>query len=218
MTDNLQKIGGIAALGAALAYLVGFALMLSVLMPDNPGALDAAQRLAFLVDRQAIVVVWNVIIYVCFGVVLVVLALALRARLSARPALGDLATAFGLIWAGLVIAAGMIANTGLTAAAKLYQTNPQQAGALWNSVATVQDGIGGGVELVGGLWVILISWSALRQALLPPWLNYLGLAVGLAGVLTVIPALKELGALFGVGQIIWFAWLGAVMLRPARGD
>jgi hypothetical protein len=25
--------------------------------------------------------------------------------------------------------------------------------------------------------------------------------------------LKELGALFGLGQIAWFAWLGVVMLR-----
>ena len=80
-------------------------------------------------------------------------------------------------------------------------------------MSAIQEGIGGGVELAGGLWVLLISWSALRQAAFPRWLNYLGIAVGVAGVLTVIPALKELGALFGLGQIVWFAWLGTVMLR-----
>lgn len=214
MASNMQKIGGIAAIIEALAYIVGFAVMFTVLMPDNADALNAAQRLAFALDKQAIIVTWNLFIYVVFGAVLVVLALALHQRLSAHAeALTKVATAFGLIWAGLVIAAGMIANTGLVAAAKLHAIDPLQAVALWHSVTAIQEGIGGGVELVGGLWVILISWSALRQAAFPRVLNYLGIAVGVAGVLTVIPALKELGAVFGLGQIVWFAWLGVAMLR-----
>ena len=214
MASDMQKIGGIAAIIEALAYIVGFAVMFTVLMPDNADALNAAQRLAFALDKQAIIIAWNLFIYVFFGVVLVVLSLALHQRLAAHAeALTKVATAFALIWAGLVIAAGMIANTGLAAAAKLHAIDPLQALALWHSVSAIQEGIGGGVELVGGLWVILISWSALRQAAFPRWLNYLGIAVGVAGVLTVIPALKELGALFGLGQIVWFAWLGTVMLR-----
>ena len=48
-----------------------------------------------------------------FGVFLVVLALALYERLKAgSPALVQMATAFGLIWAGLAIASGMIVNVG----------------------------------------------------------------------------------------------------------
>ena len=60
--------------------------------------------------------------------------------------------------------------------------------------------------------------SALRLAALPTWLNYLGIAIGVTGILTVIPPLAELGAVFGLGQIAWFAWLGIVMLRdPGSG-
>ena len=45
-------------------------------------------------------------------------------------------------------------------------------------------------------------------------LNYLGVAIGVAGILTVVPPLGEMGGLiFGLGQIVWFAWLGIVMLR-----
>ena len=74
---------------------------------------------------------WNLFIYVFFGVVLVVLSLALHQRLAAHAeALTKVATAFALIWAGLVIAAGMIANTGLVAAAKLHAIDPLQAVAL----------------------------------------------------------------------------------------
>lgn len=214
MTFNLQKAGGMAAIVEALAYIVGFAVMFTVLMPPNADTLSAGEKLAFMLGKQGIFQAWNLFIYVVFGVLLVVLSLALHERLLAREeALTKVATAFGLIWAGLVIAAGMISITGLLAAAKLHSIDPVQATTLWQTVSAVQEGVGGGIELVGGLWVILVSWSALRQGAFPRWLNYLGLAVGLAGILTIIPPLKELGALFGLGQIAWFAWLGVVMLR-----
>jgi hypothetical protein len=216
----MQKIGGIAAILEAIAYIVGFAVMLTILVPDNADSLSPAQRFAFLLDKQAVVVAWNLVIYVFFGIFLVVLALALHERLkSGAEALTNVATAFGLIWAGLVIAAGMIANVGLGAAAKVHMVDPVQATALWQSITAIQDGIGGGVELVGGMWVLLVSIAAMRQARLPAFLNYLGMAIGVTGILTVLPDLKELGAVFGLGQIVWFAWLGVVMLRsrPPQG-
>jgi hypothetical protein len=82
----------------------------------------------------------------------------------------------------------------------------------------VIEGLGGGVELVGGLWVLLISWAALRTGELGRVLNYLGVVVGVAGILTIVPALAEVGAMvFGLGQIVWFVWLGIVMLRSSSG-
>ncbi len=44
-------------------------------------------------------------------------------------------------------------------------------------------------------------------------LNWLGVAIGAAGVLSVVPLLKDLGYGFGSLQIVWFVWLGIVMLR-----
>jgi hypothetical protein len=45
----------------------------------------------------------------------------------------------------------------------------------------------------------------------------LGVAVGTAGILTVAPPLTEVGAVFGLGQILWFAWIGVLMLRRMDG-
>ena len=76
------------------------------------------------------------------------------------------------------------------------------------------DGIGGGVEVLGGLWMLLISWVALKTGKLSKALNYIGLVIGLAGIITVVPALGELGGMiFGLGQIVWFLWVGIIMLR-----
>ena len=108
--NDFQKMGGIAALIEAAAYVVGFGLYFILL--DSSGYVGPVQKVAFLVDNQAIMHIGNLIIYVVFSVFLVVLALALYQRLkTGSPALVQTATAFGLIWAGLVIASGMIFNT-----------------------------------------------------------------------------------------------------------
>ncbi|MGB7095408.1 MAG: hypothetical protein WBD62_12270, partial [Anaerolineales bacterium] len=66
----------------------------------------------------------------------------------------------------------------------------------------------------GGIWILLLSWAALRAGELPRILNYLGVAVGVAGIISVVPALAEIFIyIFALGQIVWFIWLGIVMLR-----
>ena len=91
----------------------------------------------------------NLLIYVVFGVVLVVLALALHARLKdGSPAIMQATTAFGLIWAGLVIASGMIANIGNSAVVDLFSENQDQAVLLWLAISTVQEALGGGIVML----------------------------------------------------------------------
>ena len=212
MISDLQKLGGISALIEAALYVTGFALFLTVLDPS--GYEGHVQRVAFLADNQVASYIANLLIYVVFGVVLVVLVLALHARLKkGSPAIMQTATAFGLIWAGLVIASGMIANIGNSTVVGLFSENQDQAVALWLAIVTVQEALGGGNEIVGGLWVLLLSWAALSAGKLPKVLNYIGVLVGLAGILTVVPAFDVLMDVFGLGQIVWFAWLGIVMLR-----
>jgi hypothetical protein len=212
MISDLQKLGGISALIEAALYVTGFGLFLTVL--DSSGYEGQVQQVAFLAANQVASYMAYLLIYVVFGVVLVVLALALHARLkNGSPAIMQTATAFGLIWAGLVIASGMIANIGNSTVVGLFSENQDQAVSLWLTIITVQEALGGGNEIVGGLWVLLLSWAALRGGSLPTVLNYLGVLVGLAGILTVVPAFDVLMDVFGLSQIVWFAWLGIVMLR-----
>jgi hypothetical protein len=214
--NNLQKAGGISALIEAAIYVVGFGLFLTVL--DSSNYIGPAQRVVFLVDNRAAMYIANLLIYVVFSVFLVVLALALYKRLEAEaPEIMLVATAFGLIWAGLVIASGMIANIGMSTVVSLYSNDPEQAASLWLAIGTMQEGLGGGNEIAGGLWVLLLSWAAIRTGGLPRALNYLGVVIGLAGILTVVPTFDILMDVFGLGQIVWFAWLGIVMLRGNPG-
>lgn len=215
--NGLQRIGGIAAMVEATTFVVGFALLMTTLGPLANGELDAAAQVSFLAEHATITYAWNLIIYVVFGVFLAVLARALHERLkSGAPALMQVATALGLIWAGLVIASGMVANVGAAAVIDLAGTDPARAGTVWLAVDTVVNGLGGGNEIVGGLWVVLLSVAALRSGALPKALSYLGLVAGSAGVITLAPPLTDVGAVFGLGLIVWFVWLGIVLLR--RGN
>lgn len=210
---TLQKFGGLAALYLAAAYLVGIVLFLVVL--DYPSITEPAQKVALLVDMQMVTFVTNLVMYVFFGVILVILALALYDRLkSGAAALAQVATVIGVIWAGSLVASGMIANAGIAPVVALYAEDPSQAALTWLGIETVANGIGNGNgEILGGLWTLLISWAALRAGGLPKVLNYLGLLVGVVGILSLFPGLTDLTGLFGISQLIWFVWLGIVLLR-----
>ena len=105
---------------------------------DYPGATDVAEKVALLAANHASMHVMYLITYVVFGVVLAVLALALHARLRpAAPALMQVATAVGLMWAVVLVASGMVFNAGMAAVVEAYPTNPDQAQSMWQAIEPV---------------------------------------------------------------------------------
>ena len=208
---KLQKMGGVAALYAGAAYVVGMVgFLLIVGWPDDP-----VQQVAVLVENQVSMHILHLLIYVVWAVFMVVLALALYERLKAgSPAMVQTATVFGMIWATVIIASGMIFISGMETVVDIYGKDPAQATTVWLAIDSVFDGLGGSNEVLGGIWILLISWAALRAGQLPRVLNYLGVAIGVAGIISAVPALAELFIyIFARGQIVWFVWLGIVMLR-----
>jgi hypothetical protein len=211
--NSLQRAGGLAALLHAAAYVVGIALGLTLMFP----LLDAApdQYLRFLSENQGLVYVWNLVTYWGSAITLVIMVLALYERLKAgAPSLALTSAAFGLIWAGLIIASGnlMLHDGGVLA--ELYRQDPAQALAAWTALEPVELGIVSGNELVGSLWVLLLSVAALRTGQLGRALGWFGVVVAAVGILTVVPAWSEsLAMIFGMSMIVWSVWVGIVLLR-----
>jgi hypothetical protein len=209
---TLQKIGGIAALYMATAHLLGIVTFLVVL--DYLSITDPAQKVALNVENQTAVFSTNLLMYVIFGFALIVLSLALYDRMkSGAPALMQVATAIGIIWAGSLIASGMAANAGLATVVALHAKDPAQAVLAFQGIEAVTNGLGNANgEILGGIWTLLVSLAALRTGGLPKELNILGVSVGAVGIITIIPVLTALTGVFGLGQIVWFVWLGTVLL------
>jgi hypothetical protein len=210
---TLQKSGGIAALYMATAHLIGIVIFLVIL--DYLNITDPAQKVTLNVDKQMIVFSTNLLMYVFFGFALIVLSLALYDRMkSGAPALMQVGTAIGIIWAGSLIASGMVANAGLATVVALHAKDPAQAVLTFQGIEAMANGLGNANgEILGGMWTFLVNLAALRTRELPKALNILGLFVGAVGIITIIPALTDMTGLFGVGQIVWFIGLGIALLR-----
>jgi hypothetical protein len=214
-----QKTGGIAALIGAVTVVIGLAMFAFVLSDYASGDPEPAESVAFLADNHAAIFFWNLITLIAFSVVLVVISLALNRRLKAGSSLlAQTATAFGIIWAGLLLAAGMIINIGFGTVVDLYATSAAQAEALWLAIDSVGNGMSGGMEIAGPMWVLLVSIAALQTGALPKALNWVGILIAAGGLVTIIPALETVGAIFGLGLIVWLTWLGIVMLRTEPSE
>ena len=214
--QKLTKIGGYAALGCGLTYIVGFALYLTVLAPL--GNEDYHAKIAFAADNYTVLAIWNLTIYVLNAILLAIVAVALWDRFRlASPALAQVSLTFGALWATLVLAAGMVANVGLKEALAVFASDPERAADLYQIFLTVENGLGGGNEIAGGIWVLILSIAGFLTKRISKGLSILGTVIGVSGLASAIPALSEaLGAIFGLGFIAWFTWAGVALLRMGK--
>jgi hypothetical protein len=211
-----QKAGGLAALYLAAAYLLAMPFLL--LLVDYHSAVDPVAKVASLVNNHSAMQVMYLITYVVFGIALSILALALYERLKpAAPALMQTATALGLIWAVLLVASGLVFNAGMGAVVTLYPANPAQAVSMWQAIEPVSDGLSCvDGEILGGLWVLLVSIAGLRVGGFSRAFGWFGVVVGAIGLASMVPPLADAAILFGLVQIVWFVWLVFSMLRQTE--
>jgi len=213
-STRLDRIGGAAALLAAGTFAFGIAMFATTFVDYTDPDTTAAESVEFLVDHQGAMLAWYIGIFIVFGAAIVPLGLALRKRLVDRtPILANVGAVFVAIWAALMFATGMISNIGIEAVADLAESDPDGAATVWSSIDIVTNGLGGGNELVGGFWILLVSIAGLLTARLPRWLNVVGVVTAIAGVVTVVPAFEVVEMIFGLGSIVWFIGIGIALVR-----
>nr|WP_241904399.1 DUF4386 family protein [Vibrio cyclitrophicus] len=194
----------------ALIYILAFVYFGAFWTYPSEGG--ASEKMTYLAENQLSFSLMYFLMYVVFGVFLAVLVVGLFEELkSTNDPLVKVGSVFGFVWVVLVIASGMLANIGLVHAVELMDLSAEQAFDMWRVVTVIVESLGGGNELVGGLWVLLISLAALKATIFPRGLNYLGISVGCAGVSMIYPA-EVLTEIFGITQVLWFLWLGVSML------
>lgn len=219
---SLTRAAGWAAVVKGLTYVLGLGVMGAYLAPrgfaDAQG--DPAASLDLLVAHPDAMYSWYLVLYLVGGLALAVLAQGLRARLAGpAPALAATSAVVGYLWAGLLLASGLIALVGQTAVLELAADDRALAVSTWSAVSVIQDALGGGIELVGGVWALLIGWIGLRTRTFGLSFSLNAVLIGLLGVVTLVPGLADVaGVSFGLTFVVWFFWAGVVLLRgaPAR--
>ena len=208
-----QKAGGWAALYLSLSLIAAMPYFLLVV--NYEAATTTAQKLGLVIANYGTMYAMTLADYQFFGFALAVLSFALYDRFrDSAPFMARLATAAGLCWSVVLFASGMVETFGMTTVVSLYHTNPAAAINAWGIIETVANALGSaGGELIGGTFTLLVCWIALRGRVLPRSLSWFGALVGAAGIISAVPPLHDAVYLFGLGQIVWLAWLGVAMLR-----
>ncbi|WP_444919457.1 hypothetical protein ACJJID_10585 [Microbulbifer sp. CnH-101-G] len=206
----MNRIAGVSAIGMGLIYIAAFIFF--GLFWAFPSAGSPVEKMRFLEENQLLFNIVYTLMYLVFAVLLGCLVVGLYEELKNKNAgLTILASLFGAIWVGLVIASGMIANIGLAYVIGLMDANPEKAFDAWGIIYLMVESLGGGNELVGGLWVLLVSIVALQSGVFSRYLNCLGIFVGIAGIATIYPS-ETFTEIFGISQIVWFVWIGTSLL------
>jgi len=214
--NNLQKVAGVSAIFEALIYIVAFVYFGAFWAYPSEGT--ASEKMAYLAENQFVFSMIYFLMYAVFGILLAVLVVGLHEKLKlTNDPMVKVGSVFGVVWVVLVIASGMLANIGLTHAINLMDLSSEKAFDMWRMISVLIESLGGGNELVGGLWVLLISIAALKANEFPRGLNYLGIVVGVSGIATIYPD-DIFTEIFGITQIVWFVWLGISMLSQSNAN
>lgn len=207
-----MRWGAGAFFAMPMCYFVMFIIFGVVL--SFPQTESVSDKIAYIGSQQSIISLAYIVGYLLFGSLLLIAVQTTHIRLKVLSSqLLNTASAFGLIWVVLMMCSGMVALVGMNTMLSLFAKSSPHAETLFYVYTTVANALGGGVELLGGLWVFLISFYGLKTAQLAKGLHIVGLVVGAFGVLTLIQSVPEIKDAFGLSQIVWFIWMGFACLN-----
>lgn len=205
---HTSKIAAFLSFMLAICYIVGlFQLSASL----GNAEVSVEDRLNILIAHKLTLQLWYLLIYVLFGLLLIPFS-AMLSRFFKGTILNRITSVMGYIWAAFVLASGFIFIIGIEKVAALSMSAEHQF-LVWTSLEILQDAFGGGIELLGGIWVFLIGVNRFKNQPFHFLFNGFSLALGLIGIATIFAFFYDLGGVFGVLQILWFMVLGMYLYR-----
>jgi hypothetical protein len=186
--NNKQKISGLSAFAWAFFALAGFAMLALVSPLRNYDLYDIEGGMRAL-NKQPVLVIGGQLAFAWAGVVLICLVLALYDWLptDSRSLTAYMATAFGMIAGAFFLLFGLVG--GFTSFDLRYIESVRSTDYVQNAylpLTLVMNRTFAAAITVSGLWFALINWVALRGAVLPPFVSYLGIGAGMSALLGFI--------------------------------
>lgn len=198
----LKKLAVISAVYGGLSYIGGIFVYLQLLKYDS--ATSPSEQLAIISSNPVLVHITTLHIYVMFSFGIIVLATYLYLKLKdQQPILGLLGLVTGVIWATILIASGSI-SMGITTLL-MNGTSASELVSVWQAVDIVSNALGGGNELIGGVFTGLLSLAMYKAHYSSLATSVLGAVVFIGGTISALPYLADIGiGIFVISQILWF--------------
>lgn len=220
---SLDKFGGICSMLAGISYVViGITVLLE--SPELTGENNAQSPLLFFESNRGVLLTqWSAMAWGAVFALAVIPAVSEKVRnlnegwvrwTSTLATLGFAVTILDNYWAIVMAPARAAAYVTGSEAMRAAFSVPGEV-----QFIDIQGWLGYGTV---GLWVLVVNWLALRGAIFPKPLAYLGIATALAYflVLTTMVFPNVRGMILVVAAIggivlapIWYIWIGLILHR-----
>lgn len=215
------KIGGLAALGQALAYICFLTLVLGLLpayggyaLTDYTDSAQVLRKAALHPSVQPFLLAYD-LLNIAFALLPLLIIVALVQRLDkATMSERYLMLGFVFINAALWLAAAAIDSSGLSTFLQVYSQHPDEAVAGYRVLGVVSLQLGNAGSFASGLSVLIMSWATWRTK------AFSRAFVGLSGVWGAIAVLSWplviAGALGTIVGVVWCVWLSLLLWRTPQ--
>ncbi|WP_158584137.1 hypothetical protein [Salinibius halmophilus] len=209
ITQN--KLAAASLLLMALSYMTLMVIYGAILV--MPEGLSDVEKLAFSAEHAGLINFTYIAGYILFSVFLVLVNIATKSIMEVESELLAKAThAFGLIWAVLLVSAGLIAisSTNLIANNVLAIDT---ALAYYHTSNLLTEALGGGIEFIGGAWILLIGAFGFYTRAFGRLFSGFSFLKGAIGIATLFSTEMVLRVAFGLTGVIWFIWFAIALLQ-----
>lgn len=202
-----KKLAVASSVYAGLSYIAGIIIYLQFLQFNTVET--PLEQLEIITTHPVLVHLTTFFTYVVFSAAIILLSTYIYQSLKTKEStLSLLSLISGVIWATLLIASGFIFMAFTTMIMGGVDTNGLDT--VWQAIDIVSDALGGGNELVGGVFTGLLSMTMHRARWASKFTTVLGSIVCLGGVISALPYMADIGiGIFVISQIMWFfslAW------------
>lgn len=200
---HLHKIGGIAAF---INVVVAIATLATIIFLIGVSAIANPNELIDLAIHNPTPLLIQDGLKLVSAIVSVVLILALASYLRREHSvLLSVATGFGFLSVLCLLGNAAVSIYAISQAATIYE----QATSLGHQLNRIISILALAAISLDGVWLALVSWTALKNQKLPNVLCYFGLSMG---VLSLVP---PLGIIVLLLSLVWSVWIGRVLLKEA---
>jgi hypothetical protein len=209
---QLKTLAGAAFICMALCYITLFIIYGAVL--STPADVSTAEKIAYLIENKALFNFTYVLGYVVFACLLCFCVYVLGSLYqNVSKSTMTMASLFGYFWVVVLLCTGMIGISSNELLVNFSVANPDAAEVIYYARILMTESLGGGIEFIGGVWLLLLGVISWRHNLLSKSLTAFTLVKGAIGVATLFSAESLLRELFGITGIIWFIWMGIALIK-----
>ncbi|EAR11457.1 hypothetical protein [Reinekea blandensis] len=211
---SIKRLAGMAFIGMALCYITLFIIYGAVL--STPADATTAEKIAYLIENKGLYNFTYVLGYVLFACLLCfcVYVVGQLGSMASKTTVAMMSL-FGYFWVVVLLCTGMIGISSNELLASQNASNPAAAEVVYYAGTLLTESLGGGIEFIGGVWLFLLGVIGWRHGLLSKTLSAFTLVKGAIGIATLFSAELVLRVVFGLSGIVWFIWIGVVLIKKS---